>query len=108
MEIGLDPNAEDHCRETPLHYAAFAGHSACVKMLLRYGANASAESSYTETALFVARANVAAFLDVDTTMVCKLLEVWETAELELLGEAAARGEGPCAQAEGAYCLTDSD
>ena len=80
-------------------------------MLLRYGANASAESSYTETALFVASANAAAFLDVDTTMVCKLLEVWGTvdaAELEPLGEAGARGEGPCAQAEGAYCLTDSD
>ena len=77
LNLGADPNAEDHIHETPLHYAAFSGHLDCVKLLLSRSANTAAESAFCETPLDVAMDNVAEFCGVETKMICTLLEVWD-------------------------------
>ena len=77
LNLGADPNVEDHIHETPLHYAAFSGHLDCVKLLLSRSANTAAESAFCETPLDVAMDNIAEFRGVETKKICTLLEVWE-------------------------------
>mmetsp|Transcript_59483 Transcript_59483/g.112047 ORF Transcript_59483/g.112047 Transcript_59483/m.112047 type:complete len:135 (+) Transcript_59483:2-406(+) len=80
MELLSDPNAEDHIRETPLHYASLTGQAVCTRALLRSGASAFAESAFGETPRDVAEMNVAEYLGVQTQAVCNLLAAWEAVE----------------------------
>ena len=50
------PCDREGSRWTALHWAASAGHTRCVKLLLRYGANASTTADGGQTALHVAAA----------------------------------------------------
>merc|ERR1712176_1182242 len=66
-----------------MHYAAVAGEAGTVKLLLRYGARAGAESNFAETPLFIAQQNPAEFLGVDTRKVVSLLQSWESIDAKV-------------------------
>lgn len=51
LERGWRPDARDRCGYTPLHYAAPAGHLACVRALLQCGASADDRTGGGATAL---------------------------------------------------------
>lgn len=90
LQLGMDPNAEDHVRETPLHYASLTGQEACTKVLLRHGALSTGANAYCETPLDVAKQNPGEYLGVCTKGVCQLLEDPDAADesLEAVGGAA--------------------
>eukprot|EP00438_Fugacium_kawagutii_P028925 Skav230023 [mRNA] locus=scaffold769:401108:405961:- [translate_table: standard] len=94
-------------RERPLHYAALAGSSQAVQVLLRANADPMVRSAFLETPLDVARENAAAYLNVDTEpriaeRVVQLLSSAEALERQLampvvpvnqVGETARIGPG---------------
>ena len=45
LDAGANPNAPDDRIATPLHKAAFFGHSECVRLLLEDGANCHKKDS---------------------------------------------------------------
>jgi len=71
---GFPPDATDAMQETPLHYAALTGNAELAKWLLNARADLQMESRYGETALDVAKQNIAAFLGADSLSVAALLE----------------------------------
>ncbi|CAE7254436.1 unnamed protein product [Symbiodinium natans] len=71
------PDPTDEMHETPLHYAALAGDSRMVQLLLEARADPYMESVFGETPLNVARDGAAAFLGYDSSAVAPLIEAAE-------------------------------
>mmetsp|Transcript_63345 Transcript_63345/g.151132 ORF Transcript_63345/g.151132 Transcript_63345/m.151132 type:complete len:757 (+) Transcript_63345:61-2331(+) len=74
LELKMDPNVEDDMKERPLHYCAIRGLTDAAKILLDAGADPWAENSFAESPYEVAKQNPAAFLDVKTEEVRKVLK----------------------------------
>ena len=49
MDSGADVNARDEAGDTPLHYAAYFGELAVIRLLVERGADVSALNSYGRT-----------------------------------------------------------
>ena len=57
IDKGARINARDYSRKTPLHDAAYTGHTQIVKILLANGAWVNARGTYGETPLFIAESS---------------------------------------------------
>eukprot|EP00438_Fugacium_kawagutii_P031870 Skav224123 [mRNA] locus=scaffold2427:317724:322270:- [translate_table: standard] len=83
------PDPTDAMHETPLHYAALAGDSRMVQLLLEGRADPYMESVFGETPLDVARDGAAAFLGYDSSVAQK-----ERRRATIAGERIARVDCP--------------
>eukprot|EP00438_Fugacium_kawagutii_P017895 Skav201912 [mRNA] locus=scaffold3992:141841:142413:+ [translate_table: standard] len=81
------PDPTDAMHETPLHYAALAGDSRMVQVLLEASADPCMESVFGETPLDVARDRAAAFLGYDSSVAAQLLEAAELASCDSYADA---------------------
>ncbi|XP_032319426.1 ankyrin repeat domain-containing protein 7-like [Camelus ferus] len=54
LEHGADPNLEDNCQNTALHYTILAGNMSVATKLLHYNANIEATDKYNFTPLLLA------------------------------------------------------
>jgi N6-adenosine-specific RNA methylase IME4 len=79
LSAGMDPNAYNGDKITPIHFAALHGYFNCVEPLARAGANLNARDSNRDTALHIAAEYS------DNKMIAALLE-WK-AQVNLLNDA---------------------
>jgi ankyrin repeat protein len=66
LESGMDANAENNIRMTPLMLATASGNKDCVKVLLDHGADVELKNKMRETALSIAQAR--GFTEIKTML----------------------------------------
>lgn len=77
LNTKMDPNVQDKEGETALHWAATTGNARAIRTLMRNGANPSIENYKGDTALDVAVARPAEYIEcISTSETVTCLELW--------------------------------